>query len=153
MPGVDELIEGGWEAQYWDYLETERLILDDSSGVRLRPSPETDRDPSWAARNYFTQQGCEDRRISLLLDDDVEMQAEAIAAGRGGARDDPQRAGRGRRPGDDSRLGGRDGRRGARRSSERTRTSSSRGFAGRKGRILDIRLEGGRRSSPSRSRG
>ena len=78
---VDALTKDGWAAHWWDYLGTERRLADASGGPVFVPSPETDRDPSWAARNYFTRLGCEDRRLSLLLDDDAEMQAEAIAAG------------------------------------------------------------------------
>lgn len=79
--GVEKLIAEGWESQYRDYLRRERLLADDPGGAVFVPSPETDRDPAWAARNYFTQQGCEERRATLLLADDLEMQAEAVASG------------------------------------------------------------------------
>lgn len=140
---VDELPKDGWAAHWRGYLETERRIADASGAPVFVPSPETDRDPSWAARNYFVQQGCEDRRRSLLLDDDAEMQAEAIAAGE--AVEGTIRHVRDEGPGratlpvwdvetDDE----------APTKLRKDKEVFVAGLRNRKGRIRDIRLEGGR---------
>lgn len=78
---VDTLIDEGWKAHFYGYLRTEREILDDPAAKVFVASPETDKNPRAAAANYFLQQGQEERVASLLIDDDVEMQAEAIGAG------------------------------------------------------------------------
>lgn len=79
--GVAKLVECGWASHWRGYLQTERAILDDPERPVFIPSPETDRHPATAAGMYFTQQGDEEQRMSLLLGDDGEMQAEALSTG------------------------------------------------------------------------
>jgi hypothetical protein len=79
--GVKQLVADAHASQWWEYLQTERKILDNPGARVFIPSPETDRHSATAAAHYFVQQGCEERRASLLLEDDREMQAEALAAG------------------------------------------------------------------------
>jgi hypothetical protein len=79
--GIDELLKDGFASHWFEYMRTERSLSDDPSAKVFIPSPETDRQPTYAAENYFRQQESEDRREMLLLEDDLEMQAEACAVG------------------------------------------------------------------------
>lgn len=79
--GVDSLVRDAWRAQWWDYLRTEEALAHEPGEKVFVPSPETDRHPGHAAGNYFVQQAHEEKRLASLLEDDVELQAEAIAAG------------------------------------------------------------------------
>ena len=79
--GANPLLQDGRAPFWFGYMKTERSLVDDPSAPPFVPSPETDRRPATAAGNYFAQQGYEDRQEMLILEDDVEMQAEAFAAG------------------------------------------------------------------------
>lgn len=81
-PGVAKLVAEAHKAHWHDYLRTEREILDRPGQRVFIPSPETDTHPATAAAVYFLNQGHEDQKLSLLLEHDAEMQAEALASGR-----------------------------------------------------------------------
>ncbi len=80
--GIARLQQEAWAAHWHDYLRTERAILDRPGEPVFVRSPETDHRPSAAAEHYFTQEAHEDLRLSVLLEDDAEMLAEAVASGR-----------------------------------------------------------------------
>lgn len=99
--GVPHLERAGREEHWFQYLRMEHGIHDDSDGPAIAPSPETDRHPAAASSRYHVHEASEALRLHALLDDDMELRAEAAAAGelvRGtiiGVRDE---GGRARRP-------------------------------------------------------
>lgn len=77
-----ELLKVRSREEYWrQYIDFE-LRKDPETGRPLVIlSPETDRNPAAAASAYFAQEAAEDFRISALIDDDEELQQEAVASG------------------------------------------------------------------------
>ncbi len=96
--GLDELIRDGSAPHWWGYLEAERNLNDDPGAKVFVSGPETDRNPRVAAALYFDQQNHAERSLMLLLENDQEMQAEAVAAGEAihGTIDEVRDEGRGR---------------------------------------------------------
>ncbi len=79
---VDELVRAGNEEHWFQYLRTEHRLLDGSGEPIFIPSPETDRHPFVAGSRYFLYEKFETLRDAYLLEDDAEMQQEAIMSGR-----------------------------------------------------------------------
>jgi hypothetical protein len=78
---VDELLKMAQDEHWFQYMRTERRLLDGSGEPVFIPSPETDRHPFVAGARYFLHEKFETLRDAYLLEDDAEMQQEAIASG------------------------------------------------------------------------
>lgn len=78
---VDELLRMAQEEHWFEYMRTERKLQDGSGEPVFIPSPETDRHTFVAGSRYFLHEKYETLRDSYLLEDDTEMQQEAIASG------------------------------------------------------------------------
>lgn len=79
--GVEELVRESLKEQWYQHTRLELGIDAPDDGPAFVPSPETDRYPAAAASRYQVYLASEDFVHAVLLHDDVEMQAEAIAAG------------------------------------------------------------------------
>ena len=79
--GVKILVKEGLKEQWYQHTRIELNIADDSDGPAFVASPETDRYPAAAGSRYQVHLASAELRDSLLLHDDREMQAEAIANG------------------------------------------------------------------------
>jgi len=79
--GVALLENASREEHWFQYLRIEQGIHDDTDGPAIAPSPETDRQPATAASRYHVHEASEQLRFHVLLDDDAELQAEAVAIG------------------------------------------------------------------------
>lgn len=79
--GAGQLIALAQEEHWYQYLRLEYEINDDDDGPSFTPSPETDRYPAAAASRYYVYGASADLRETLLLQDDEELQLEALAAG------------------------------------------------------------------------
>lgn len=81
--GVQTLITEGLKEQWYQHTRQELNIADDDDGPAFVASPETDRYPAAAGSRYQVHLSSADLCESVLLHDDTEMQAEAIANGDG----------------------------------------------------------------------
>ena len=79
--GVPTLVIEGLKEQWYQHTRQELNIGDDADGPALVASPETDRYPAAAGSRYQVHLSSADLQESVLLHDDTEMQAEAIANG------------------------------------------------------------------------
>jgi hypothetical protein len=76
------ILESANRAEHWyRYIRLERRISDEADGPAFVPSPETDRFASAAAARFFIHEESEELRYSVLVHDDSEVQADAVAAG------------------------------------------------------------------------
>jgi hypothetical protein len=79
--GVKTLTTEGLKEQWYQHTRIELGIPDDQDGPAFVTSPETDRYPAAAGSRYQIHLFSDELRESVLLHDDTEMQAEAIASG------------------------------------------------------------------------
>lgn len=79
--GISALIREGLKEQWYQYVRLERRIDDPQDGPAFIPSVETDRHPAAAGSRYQVHQASAALAESVLLHDDRELQAEAIADG------------------------------------------------------------------------
>lgn len=79
--GVMALLNQGLQEQWYQHTRMELRLTEDSDGPPFFASPETDRSPAAAGSRYQVHLASAELRDSLLLHDDPELQAEAIAAG------------------------------------------------------------------------
>lgn len=79
--GVTELVDGGLQEQWYQHTRIELNIADENDGPPFPASPETDRSPAAAGSRYQVYLASAGLKDSVLLHDDLELQAEAIAAG------------------------------------------------------------------------
>lgn len=103
--GVARLVEESAQEQWYQYTRLELRLGSGDDGPAFFPSVETDRNAAAAASRYFVHSSAADLVEGLLVHDDAELLADAVAAGdaiRGkivGVRDDaPPHTGRGRPP-------------------------------------------------------
>ncbi len=80
--GVAGLEKLSHEEHWYQYLRVEQNLIDDIDGPAFSPSPETDHQPAAAASRYHVHEASESLRFNALLDDDIELQAEAAAEGK-----------------------------------------------------------------------
>ena len=79
--GVESLVTEGLKEQWYQQTRIELNFGDDQDGPAFVTSPETDRYPAAAGSRYQVHLASDELRESVLLHDDLEMQAEAIASG------------------------------------------------------------------------
>lgn len=79
--GLDKLIAASQSEHWYQYLRLEYGIDDGEDGPAFTPSPETDRHPAAASSRYYVHESSAELLADLLLHDDKELQAEAVAAG------------------------------------------------------------------------
>lgn len=79
--GLQQLIKAGQTEHWYQYLRLEYDIDDGQDGPAFTPSPETDRHPAAASSRYYVHEASAELLEDLLLHDDKELQAEAVAAG------------------------------------------------------------------------
>jgi hypothetical protein len=81
--GVSTLVDEGLKEQWYQHTRQELKLNDGAEvdGPVFVSSPETDRSPAAAGSRYQVHLASADLWESLLLHDDVELQADAIAAG------------------------------------------------------------------------
>jgi hypothetical protein len=75
--GIIALESESREEFWYQYLRGET----DGTAEQYAPSPETDHNPTVAASRYHMYEGSESLRLGALLQDDADLQAEAIAEG------------------------------------------------------------------------
>jgi len=102
--GVPRLVSATADEQWYQYTRLELRMTDNEDGPAYFPSVETDRNASAAASRFFVHNSSADLMEGLLVHDDAELLAEAVASGDAfmgkvlEVRDDaPERVGRGRR--------------------------------------------------------
>ena len=81
--GVDQLVDEGLKEQWYQHTRIELDRDSEEDGPAFVPSPETDRYPAAAGSRYMVHLASADLVDSVLLHDDKELQAEAIARGDG----------------------------------------------------------------------
>lgn len=103
--GVAKLVEGTASEQWFQYSRLELRHSSREDGPAFTPSVETDRNAAAAASRFFVHNASADLVEGLLVHDDAELLAEAIAEGDAikgtivAVRDDaPPHTGRGRPP-------------------------------------------------------
>lgn len=103
--GIAKLVEETASEQWFQYTRLERRQGAGEDGPAFFPSVETDRNAAAAASRYFVHNSSADLFEGLLVHDDSELLAEAVAIGDAikgqivSVRDDaPPHTGRGRRP-------------------------------------------------------
>ena len=103
--GVNRLVEETVQEQWYQYTRLELKLDSSDDGPAFFPSVETDRNASAAASRYFVHNSSADLLEGLLVHDDAELLAEAVATGdaiRGVivhvSDDAPPHTGRGRAP-------------------------------------------------------
>lgn len=79
--GVQTLVTEGLKEQWFQHTRMELKFGNDFDGPAFVASPETDRYPAAAGSRYQVHLASDELRQSVLLHDDSEMQAEAIATG------------------------------------------------------------------------
>jgi hypothetical protein len=79
--GVAELVDQTLDEQWYQYARLELNKNDDADGPAFTPAVETDRHPAAAASRYLFHQASADLLAGLLVHDDPELLAEAIAEG------------------------------------------------------------------------
>jgi hypothetical protein len=79
--GVKELVTQTLDEQWYQYTRLELNKNDTEDGPAFTPSVETDRHPAAAASRYLIHQASSDLLAGLLVHDDAELLAEAIAEG------------------------------------------------------------------------
>lgn len=78
---VADLVREGLAEQWYQYNRLELRIHDANDGPAFVPSPETDRHPAAAASRFFVMNASADFLNTMLLHDDRDLLAEAIARG------------------------------------------------------------------------
>lgn len=78
---VLDLVHEGLAEQWYQYNRMELRFHDAEDGPAFVPSPETDRHPAAASSRFFVINASADFVNTMLLHDDVDLQAEAIARG------------------------------------------------------------------------
>ena len=81
--GVTQLVTEGLKEQWYQHTRLEIGRDSEEDGPAFTPSPETDRYPAAAGSRYMVHLASADVVESVLLHDDSELQAEAIARGDG----------------------------------------------------------------------
>lgn len=79
--GVGRLVEESVTEQWYQYTRLELRLDADEDGPAFFPSVETDRNAAAAASRYFVHYSSADLVEGLLVHDDAELLAEAVAAG------------------------------------------------------------------------
>src|SRR5690606_28824641 len=79
--GIKVLVTEGLKEQWYQHTRIELNVADAADGPAFVASPETDRYPAAAGSRYQVHLASAELRDSVLLHDDREMQAEAIAQG------------------------------------------------------------------------
>jgi hypothetical protein len=79
--GVTDLVKEALREQWYQHTRLELNRDEEEDGPAFTPSPETDRYPAAASSRYQVHLASADLAASLLLHDDPELQAEAIASG------------------------------------------------------------------------
>jgi hypothetical protein len=79
--GVKDLVTQTLDEQWYQYIRLELNKNDTQDGPAFTPSVETDRHPAAAASRYLVHQASADLLAGLLVHDDDELLAEAIAEG------------------------------------------------------------------------
>jgi hypothetical protein len=79
--GVAALVDAGLSEQWYQHARMELKNNEGEDGPAFYVSPETDRSPAAAGSRYQVYLASADLVQSALIHDDIEMQAEAIAAG------------------------------------------------------------------------
>ena len=79
--GVEKLVQSTMEKYVAEYQRVERGMLDTTGGPIFTPHPETDFHGSAAAAGYFRMQAADVAYTALLVHDDDELCAEALASG------------------------------------------------------------------------
>jgi hypothetical protein len=78
---VSELVRESLKEQWLQYSRVEQRIHDAVDGPAFVPSPETDRHPAAAGSRYFVMNASADFVNTMLVHDDRDLEAEAIAVG------------------------------------------------------------------------
>jgi hypothetical protein len=79
--GVTQLEAASRSEHWYRCVRIERRLNDAGDGPPIATSPETDRHPAAAASRFFIYEESEDLRYAVLVHDDVEVQADAVADG------------------------------------------------------------------------
>jgi len=79
--GVEELVTHSLKAQYWQYVREEVRAAEQGKEPWV-DSPETDFQAGSAAGRFYRYDASADRMFAVLVHDDRELEAEAIATGR-----------------------------------------------------------------------
>ena len=79
--GLDELVKEALKEQWYQYNRVELNLDDPDNGPAFVPSVETDRHPAAAASRYLVHQASAELLEGLLVHNDRELLANAIAAG------------------------------------------------------------------------
>ena len=97
--GVAQLVTEGLKEQWYQHTRLELQRHSEEDGPAFTPSPETDRYPAAAGSRYMVHLASAELAESVLLHDDLDLQAEAIARGDGfgGTITDVENRGTGRR--------------------------------------------------------
>lgn len=80
--GVLTLANESRREHWYQYLRLEKRIADAEDGPVFTPRPETDHHPAAAGARFFVFESSQAVYDSVLVHDDAELQAEAIAEGR-----------------------------------------------------------------------
>lgn len=81
--GVVQLVTEGLKEQWYQHTRLELRRHSEEDGPAFTPSPETDRYPAAAGSRYMVHLASVELAESVLLHDDLDLQAEAIARGDG----------------------------------------------------------------------
>ena len=79
--GIAELTTHALREQWWQYARIEHGQPDDADGPAFTPGVETDRHPAAAGSRFHTYVASAELVEHLLVHDDEELQADAVAAG------------------------------------------------------------------------
>ncbi len=81
--GIGVLVNASREEHWYQYLRLERRLADTEDGPPVTAGTETDHHPAAAGARFFVFESSQAVHESVLVHHDPELQAEAIAEGRG----------------------------------------------------------------------